>query len=247
MLSSCLYKYDGEVATGSPNSTCAKNSNCGSSKTISSSVLFIFSRRSMAVGANGQLIGYCLFNSSKYCNILAWPPISYVNMNTNIRNKSLSRIKMWRWSDAAHLERNPFKSAGWFSSQMETMCTTIPIVFFCFGGKWYWACMSNKKCCYRSTVWRTQHRSIMGLIKNVLEKTLKSQTREEEDGTSGAQRADKSLFFFLHILGTADMTGLVTALCRSKVQSTWSRTASSSSAVSRKVANSARVEIVYCD
>lgn len=64
---------------------------------------------------------------------------------------------------------------------------------------------------------------------------------------SGAQREDESFLFFLHILGSVDMTRLITALRRSKVQSTWSRTASSSSAVSGKVDNSAHVEMVYCD
>lgn len=81
--------------------------------------------------------------------------------------------------------------------------------------------MSNKKYCYRSTAWRTRHKSIMKLIKNVLEKTLKSQAGEEEDGMSGAQRAGESFFFFLHILGSVDMTRLVTALRMSNVQSRW--------------------------
>lgn len=153
-------------------------------------------RISWDVGANGQLIGYCLFNSSKYCNILAWACISFVNMNTNTRNKSLNKIKMQRWSDAAHLEINFLSNPNGNHVYTHSNCV------FLFGVKWDLAHMSNKKYCYKSSPWRTRHMSILKL-------TLK-----------WTQQADESFFFFLHIFGSVDITWLITALRRSKVQLT---------------------------
>lgn len=61
---------------------------------------------------------------------------------------------------------------------------------------------------------------------------------------SAAQRADEFFFFFTCIFGSMDATRRITTLSRSKVQSTSSHTACSSSG---KVDNSVHVRVAWSD
>lgn len=111
MLSSCLYKYDVKVTTGSPNATCAKNSNYGSSKTICSSVLLYFQGELWRLGLTDNILAIAILVVQSI--VIYWPDLE---------------------KNQAHLERN-------FLSNLQVLIPNGNHVYnnsdcvFLFGGK----------------------------------------------------------------------------------------------------------------
>lgn len=156
-------------------------------------------------------------------------------MDTDQQNKSLIRIKMLHvstsirrfWPDMVHLEIQD-KRGGWCRS---LRWAAFMYTFVLIASSWLCILSTHvkKKCCYQSTAWRTQCRSI--LKKKVLKQRLKKHMHERSKVKClAAQWGD---YFFLHVcmyvcmFVSMDATRHITALHRSKVQLTFPCTAAS--------------------